>query len=168
MEKKTLETRDKFIEAIGTLGESIGLNRTVCQIYALLYINPEPLSPSEICKILAVSKGNISINMKKLEEWNAVKKVWRKGYARSLYKANEDIEEIVADKLKDGIEKRASQLRNTVKHLKTSIKSAAVGKEADKKTSEYYLASLKKIENFLGHFELFTQNMDVLKSFLKK
>jgi len=168
MEKKTSEIRDRFIEAIGNLGESIGLNRTVCQMYALLYINPEPLSPTEIGNILGVSKGNVSINMKKLEEWNAVKKVWRKGYARSLYSANEDVEGIIADKLKSGIEKRVAALNDTVAGLKASIKSAPGGKDADKKTRKHYSESISKMESLLKHSELFTENIDLLKSFLKK
>ncbi len=167
MENKTEEIRDRFIEAVGNMGESIGLNRTVCQIYALLYMSPDPLSPADIGRLLGVSKGNISINMKKLEEWNAVKRVWRKGYARSLYSANEDIESIVIEKLKTGIEKRVSHMRDTLAELKTSIKSES-GKRGDKKINRHYSDSISRMEGLLKHSELFTENIDLLKSLLKK
>ncbi|MCM8777478.1 MAG: MarR family transcriptional regulator [Candidatus Omnitrophica bacterium] len=157
-----MDIREKFIETIGNLGESIGLNRTVCQIYALLYINPEPLSPAEIGRTLGVSKGNISINIKKLEEWNAVKKVWKKGYTRSFYTANADIEGIIFEKLKTGLTKRNRLLIETIIEMKKSIKTT------DKKVKKYYSTRLLQIESLLKQSELFTKNIDILRSFLKK
>ncbi|MCM8821105.1 MAG: MarR family transcriptional regulator [Candidatus Omnitrophica bacterium] len=157
-----MDITEKFIETIGNLGESIGLNRTVCQIYALLYINPEPLSPAEIGRTLGVSKGNISINIKKLEEWNAVKKVWKKGYTRSFYTANGDIERIIFEKLKTGLAKRNRLLTETITEMKKSIK------KTDKKVKKYYSTRLLQIERLLKQSELFTKNIDILRSFLKK
>lgn len=163
---KTSNTPDKFIEAIGSLGESIGLNRTVCQIYALLYITPEPLSPAQIGRMLGISKGNVSINMKKLEEWNAVKKVWLKGYSRSFYNANDDMEGIIFDKLKTGLEKRNRLLEEAVSGIKKSLK--AKGKTADKKLMRHYSSRIKNVENLLKQVNLLTKNIDLLKSLLKK
>ncbi len=167
MDKKTVEIRDKFIEAVGNMGESLGISRTVCQIYALLYINPEPLSPAEIGRLLAVSKGNVSINMKKLEEWNAVKKVWRKGYARSFYTANEDIEGVVLERLKSGLKKRLDQMKSTLTELKDSIKSLS-SKSGDKKISKYYSTSFTRMENLLIQSDLFLENINLFKSLFKK
>ncbi|MCX8082082.1 MAG: hypothetical protein N3D17_01600 [bacterium] len=157
-----MDITEKFIETIGNLGESIGLNRTVCQIYALLYIEPEPLSPIEISRKLGVSKANISINLKTLEDWNAVKKIWRKGYARSLYTANEDIEGIIFEKLKTGLTKRNRLLTETIAEIKKAVKTS------DKKLNKHYSTRLSKVEGLLKKSELFTKNMDILRSFLKK
>ena len=169
MEKNIEAVRDRFIEMLGNIGESVGLNRTVCQIYALLYINPDPLSPAEIGRSLGASRGNISINMKKLEEWNAVKKVWKKGYVRSFYKANQDIESIVVEKLKTGLEKRTVTMRESLAELKSSIKSSSKA-EATKtdKQRKHILDSISKVEDFLKYSDLFIENIDLLKSFFKK
>lgn len=161
-----MNTTDKFVEAIGNLGESLGLNRTVCQIYALLYITPEPLSPAQIGRLLSISKGNVSINMKKLEEWNAVKKVWLKGYSRSFYTANDDMESIIFDKLKTGLQKRNNLLKESLSEIKKSMKTT--DKSADKKLSRHYSSRISNVEHLLKQAELFTQNMDILKSLLKK
>jgi|LSQX01.3.fsa_nt_gb DNA-binding transcriptional regulator GbsR (MarR family) len=169
MEKNIEKVRDRFIEMLGNIGESLGLNRTVCQIYALLYISPDPLSPAEIGRLLGASRGNISINMKKLEEWNAVKKVWKKGYVRSFYKANQDIESIVVEKLKTGLEKRTVTMRESLAELKSSIKSSSKA-EATKtdKQRKHILDSISKVEDFLKYSDLFIENIDLLKSFFKK
>jgi len=161
-----MEITEKFIETIGTLGESIGLNRTVCQIYALLFITPEPLSPADIGRTLGVSKGNISINLKKLEEWNAVKKVWRKGYSRSFYTANEDIEDIIFEKLKTGLKKRNVILESMLSEIKKKIKTS--DRTEDKKLMRYYSSRISKIEGLLKETTFFTKNIDTLKYLLKK
>ena len=161
-----MEITEKFIETIGTLGESIGLNRTVCQIYALLFITPEPLSPADIGRTLGVSKGNISINLKKLEEWNAVKKVWRKGYSRSFYTANGDIEDIIFEKLKTGLKKRNVILESMLSEIKKKIKTS--GRTEDKKLMRYYSSRISKIEGLLKEITFFTKNIDTLKYLLKK
>ena len=162
MVKKVEEVKNKFIEMIGNLGESLGLNRTTCQIYALLYIHSSPLSPTQIGKTLGISKGNVSINLRKLEEWNAVKKVWRKGYARSLYKANENIEEIIFQKLKTGIEKRTYQLEQSIKDIQNHLKKKNKDEE-----SKYIKKKISEIEKLTKKLSAITKNLEYLKNFME-
>ncbi|HOL36138.1 MAG TPA: ArsR family transcriptional regulator, partial [bacterium] len=144
------DSRDKLIEAAVNLGESIGLNRAVCQIYALLYLSEKPLSPTEIGKMLEMSKGNVSINLRTLEQWNAVKKVWRKGYSRALYTANENIEEIILNKLKTGLEKKISYARPLINEAK----------EKEKSKDEKFLSKLNRIEKLISKIEFFLENFE--------
>lgn len=156
------EIKEKFIETAGNTGESIGLNRTVCQIYALLYISSEPLSPVEISRQLGISKGNVSINLKKLEEWNATKKVWRKGYARSLYEANRDVEGIIFQRIKTGLEKRITYINSTIEEIKKKLKKS-------RKNGE--ISSIKKkiseIEKVTEKLTIIVKNLDYLKTLMK-
>jgi len=149
------KTKEKLIEAATNLGEGIGLNRAVCQIYALLYLSDHPLSPTEIGKILGMSKGNVSINLRTLEQWDAVKKIWRKGYSRALYTANENIEEIVLNKLKTGIEKR-------LKYIKPII---SLAKENPSHSDENFSEKINQIEKLLSKIEFFLSNFETIKSF---
>ncbi|MCM8758634.1 MAG: MarR family transcriptional regulator [Candidatus Omnitrophica bacterium] len=153
------EIRDRLIEAAVNLGESLGLNRTVCQIYAFLYLSDQPLSPTEIGKTLGMSKGNVSINLRILEQWNAVRKVWKKGYTRPLYVANEDIEEIVMNKLKSGLEKRL----NYVKPLMNEIKKSRAG-FVEKK---FFDEKLEKIEKLISKIEFLLNNIETVKLLTK-
>jgi DNA-binding transcriptional regulator GbsR (MarR family) len=129
-------------------------------------MTPEPLSPAQIGRLLSISKGNVSINMKKLEEWNAVKKVWLKGYARSFYTANDDMEGIIFEKLKAGLQKRNNLLKESLSGIKKTMKPS--GKSADRKLSRHYSSRISNVERLLKQLELFTQNIDLLKSLLKK
>ena len=91
MNSEIEKVRDYFIEIAGDMAGNLGLNSIAGQMYALLYISSEPVSLDEITHILKVSKGNVSVNIRVLERWGAVKKVWVKGSRRNFYKANEDI-----------------------------------------------------------------------------
>ncbi len=153
MDKNKEKIMDTLIESFGNVGESLGLNRALCQIYALLYFSPVALTLTEISKTLDTSKGNVSINMKKLEEWNALKKVWRKGYTRSLYKANENIEEVILDRIKSGAEKRVKSLKQSLSGIHSS--------------PGVNPAKIKQIKNFIKKIEFLLKNFDSIKSFLE-
>ncbi|RKX96882.1 MAG: transcriptional regulator [Spirochaetes bacterium] len=156
--------KEKFIEIFGNLGEGLGLNRTVCQIYALLYITPNPLSPAEIGRQLGISKGNVSINLKKLEEWEAVEKVWRKGYARSLYRANDDIDGIIFQKLKTGIEKRIKRIDKSLKNIKLQMKRKS--KESDENI-KYMKKKIFEIEKLIKKLSEVAKSLQYLKNFME-
>ena len=158
--------RDIFIGTAVTLGESLGLNRAVCQIYALLYFSEEPLSPTQIGEILSMSKGNISISMRTLEQWNAVKKVWRKGYARALYQANGDIEGVVLDKLKTGLNKRLSVLKEAVSEMKQKLDNK--GRKTEGSVSRaFYVDRFARVDGFVKKVQFLIDNLDYLKKLSK-
>jgi len=156
--------KEKFIEIIGNLGEGLGLNRTVCQIYALLYITPNPLSPAEIGRQLGISKGNVSINLKKLEEWEAVEKVWRKGYARSLYRANDDIDGIIFQKLKTGIEKRIKRIERSLRNIKSQLQKKDEGSNENIK---YMKKKIFEIEKLIKKLSEVAKSLQYLKNFME-
>jgi len=156
--------KEKFIETIGNFGEGLGLNRTVCQIYALLYITQKPLSPAEIGRQLGISKGNVSINLKKLEEWEAVEKVWRKGHARSLFKANDNIEGIIFQKLKNGIEKRINKIEMSLKNIKLQLKKK---NKEDSKEVEHIKKKILEIEKLTKKLSTVAKNLEYLKNLME-
>nr|WP_250152405.1 GbsR/MarR family transcriptional regulator [Ancylobacter radicis] len=54
------------------MGSRWGINRTVGQIYALLYVSPEPLCAEEIVEALGISRSNVSMSLRELQAWNLV------------------------------------------------------------------------------------------------
>lgn len=66
-------TAQKFIIHWGEMGERWGINRTVAQIHALLYISPEPLNAEEISETLSVARSTVSSGLKELQNWGIVK-----------------------------------------------------------------------------------------------
>src|SRR3989338_2471833 len=75
------EAVDTFIQGAGQISAALlgMINKVGGQIYALLFLAEEPLSLDDISDRLEVSKSNVSINIRMLEEYNLVRKVWIKG-----------------------------------------------------------------------------------------
>jgi DNA-binding transcriptional regulator GbsR (MarR family) len=61
-----------FVLHFGEMGSRWGINRTVGQIYALLYVSPKPLCAEEIVEALGISRSNVSMSLRELQAWNLV------------------------------------------------------------------------------------------------
>jgi DNA-binding transcriptional regulator GbsR (MarR family) len=61
-----------FVLHFGEMGSRWGINRTVGQIYALLYVSPRPLNAEDIVEALGVSRSNVSMGLRELQAWNLV------------------------------------------------------------------------------------------------
>lgn len=61
-----------FVLHFGEMGSRWGINRTVGQIYALLYVSPKPLCADEIVEALGISRSNVSMGLRELQSWNLV------------------------------------------------------------------------------------------------
>ena len=59
-----------FVLHFGEMGSRWGINRTVGQIYALLYVSPDPLNAEQIVEALGVSRSNVSMGLKELQAWS--------------------------------------------------------------------------------------------------
>lgn len=114
MNNKLELAQNKFIGGISRMSDAFGINRFVVQLYALLYLNGNPLSLDELTEALGVSKGNVSINIRELEKWGAVKNVWVKGSRKDYYQADPDLKKILFNKVKSAIQKRTVELSNLV------------------------------------------------------
>ncbi len=95
VEKKSEEFEkalDSFIEAAGKISANmLGMvNKVGGQIYALLFLSTKPLSLDDIAEILKISKSNISINIRLLEDCKLVRKVWVKGTRKDYYEASRE------------------------------------------------------------------------------
>ncbi|MDD5421798.1 MAG: HTH domain-containing protein [Candidatus Omnitrophota bacterium] len=147
MNRKLEMAQDKFIESIGKLCGSFGLNKFVAQLYAVLYLSNKPLSLDEMAEELEVSKGSVSINIRELEKWGAVKNIWVKGSRKDYYEAELDIKKVFANKLRSAVQKRIAEVSNMTDEFKKITKSAATElTDEEKVIAQVYEERLKKIE----------------------
>ncbi|ULR42230.1 GbsR/MarR family transcriptional regulator [Rhizobium sp. K102] len=61
-----------FVLHFGEMGSRWGINRTVGQIYALLFVSSGPLCAEEIAESLGISRSNVSMSLRELQAWNLV------------------------------------------------------------------------------------------------
>jgi DNA-binding transcriptional regulator GbsR (MarR family) len=84
----------KFILHWGEMGQAWGINRTVAQIHALLFIAPKPLNAEEIADALEVARSNVSTGVKELQGWGIVKRVHVLGDRRDHFESLQDVWEM--------------------------------------------------------------------------
>lgn len=80
----------KFILHWGEMGAKWGINRTVAQIHALLYLSPRPLNAEEIAQTLCVARSNVSASLKELQNWGVVRVVHVMGDRRDHFETMRD------------------------------------------------------------------------------
>ncbi len=80
-------TATRFIVHWGEMGARWGINRTVAQIHALLYVSEEPLTAEQIAQSLSVARSNVSNSLRELQAWGLVKVVHVLGDRRDHFQA---------------------------------------------------------------------------------
>ena len=85
----------EFIVHWGKMGARWGINRTVAQIYAQLYLSPRPLNAEEISETLSVARSTVSTGLHELQGWNLVKLVQVLGDRRDHFEAVSDVWEMM-------------------------------------------------------------------------
>jgi DNA-binding transcriptional regulator GbsR (MarR family) len=131
----------KFILHWGEMGTRWGLNRTVAQVHALLYISPAPLNADDIVEALEVARSNVSTSLKELQGWGIVRLVHVLGDKRDHFESLKDVWElfrIVMD------ERKKREFDPTMRMLHDCIAEA----EKDKATDEYTEDRLRELYAF--------------------
>lgn len=138
--------QQKFVLHWGEMGTRWGINRTVAQIHALLYISPRPLQAEEIVETLQVARSNVSTSLKELQGWGIVKMVHVMGDKRDHFESMKDVWEMFRVVLD---ERKRREIDPTLAMLRECIAEAEQQKEKD----SYTLERLQALRDF---FELTT------------
>lgn len=88
---KLSNSMQEFILHWGEMGTRWGVNRTVAQVHALLYLSPEPLTAEEISDALSVARSNVSTSLKELQNWNLIQIESHIGDRREFFRTSSDV-----------------------------------------------------------------------------
>ncbi len=113
-----------FIALAGDVAEMVSFNRSLGQLYGLLYLSMEPLSLEEIAQTCRMSKGNASIHLRILENWNAIHSSSQPGTRKDYYIANRDLKNLITQRLEEGVTKRLNLVRQRLGSLETHPNTA--------------------------------------------
>jgi len=108
----------QFVAHFGEMGSKWGINRTVGQIYALIFISERALNADEIAELLEFSRSNVSMGLKELQAWRLVHLRHQPGDRREYFEAPSDVWEIfrvlAEERRRREIEPTLSMLRNAM------------------------------------------------------
>ena len=138
---KLSSVQQKFILHWGEMGTSWGINRTVAQVHALLFISPKPLNADHIVDTLGVARSNVSTSLKELLGWGIVKRVHLPSDQRDHFESMKDVWEMFRVVLD---ERKKREIDPTMQMLNECIAES----EKTKETDAYTLQRLGDMRDF--------------------
>ncbi len=123
----------KFILHWGEMGTRWGINRTVAQIHALLYLSPRPLNAEEIAETLGVARSNVSNSLRELQGWRIVKLIHVMGDKRDHFESMKDVWEMFRVVLD---ERKRREIDPALAVLRECLEQIETEKKADQYTAE--------------------------------
>src|ERR1035437_4851198 len=138
---KLSSVQQKFILHWGEMGTSWGINRTVAQVHALLFISPKPLNADDIVETLGVARSNVSTSLKELQGWGIVRRVHVLGDQRDHFESMKEVWEM----FRVGLEKRKTREMDPTWRWSGECITEA---EKDKETYEYSEPRLRDLNAF--------------------
>lgn len=135
-------TAQKFVLHWGEMGTRWGVNRTVAQIHALLYLSGRPLTADDIVETLGVARSNVSNSLKELQSWKLVRVSHVLGDRRDHFQALQDVWEIFRVILEE-------RKRREIDPTLTVLRECAIEGEDDAGLDAATLARMQVVLEFL-------------------
>jgi DNA-binding transcriptional regulator GbsR (MarR family) len=138
-------TEQKFILHWGEMGTRWGVNRTVAQIHALLYLAERPLTADDIVETLGVARSNVSNSLKELQSWKLVRVTHVLGDRRDHFLALQDVWEIFRVILEE-------RKRREIDPTLSVLRECAIEGTQDKALGASGLVRMQTVLDFLEMF----------------
>lgn len=119
-------TLSRFVLHWGEMGTRWGVNRTVAQIHALLYISGRPMHAEEIVETLNVARSNVSNSLRELQGWSLVKLVHIAGDRRDHFETSKHVWELMRTIVQ---ERQRREIAPTIEMLREVLADPAIHKE---------------------------------------
>ena len=144
----------QYILHWGEMGTKWGINRTVAQIHALLYLSPTAVPAEDIAQTLSVARSNVSTSIRELETWGIVRAVHVLGDRREHYESMKDVWEmfrlVIEQRKRREIDPTREMLRQCLANLDPKEPGADYTRE--------------RLQAMAGFFEAVTELHDQMKS----
>jgi DNA-binding transcriptional regulator GbsR (MarR family) len=143
----------KFILHWGEMGTRWGINRTVAQVHALLFLSEKPLPADEIAQTLGVARSNISTSLRELQNWGIIRVVHVIGDRRDHFESIKDVFvmfRIIAR------ERKKREIDPTLRVLRDCLEESGRPKAADAHTRE-------RLGDLMNFFEVATTAYEQLE-----
>jgi DNA-binding transcriptional regulator GbsR (MarR family) len=134
---------ERFILQWGDMGSQWGVNRSVSQIHALLYLSERPLTADEIASTLSLARSNVSNSIRELMAWDLIRRVPVKGDRREHFEAETDLWEIA---MRIAAVRKEREIDPAVAALKSCVADA----EGDPKL---HPVAARRLKDMLGFVE---------------
>src|SRR3954467_6168241 len=163
-------SQDLFIRRWGEMGQTWGINRTMAEIHALLYITAQPLCTDDVMDRLHISRGNASMSLRALCDWGIIRRLHKRGERREYFESLSDVWEMFSIIAAERKRREMDPVLETIKQCQRMLDEQTLGKSAAK--SEAVQLTRQRLEGMQEFMEvtnkLFQQFVGNAKSGLNR
>jgi DNA-binding transcriptional regulator GbsR (MarR family) len=163
VQQKLQVAQDLFIRRWGEMGQTWGINRTMAEIHALLYVVGEPLCTDDVMERLNISRGNASMSLRALCDWGIVHRVHKRGERREYFESLSDVWELFSMIVAERKRREMDPVLETIKQCGKMLDEESLGKLAARSAAvqltrqrldgmqEFMEVSNKIFQQFIGN-----------------
>src|SRR5882724_5419050 len=129
-EQQLRVAQDLFIRRWGEMGQTWGINRTMAEIHALLYICVTPLCTDDVMDRLNISRGNASMSLRALCDWGIIRRLHKRGERREYFESLSDVWEMFSIIAAERKRREMDPVLETIKQCQNMLGESALGKSA--------------------------------------
>src|SRR5271168_215360 len=129
--------QDLFIRRWGEMGQTWGINRTMAEIHALLYICGTPACTDDVMERLNISRGNASMSLRALCDWGIVRRLHRLGERREFFESLSDVWQMFSLIAAERKRREMDPVLETIRQCQKMLSEQSIGKSA--KTERVHL-----------------------------
>src|SRR6202521_2223718 len=139
------EVEDRFVDLWDTMSSLWGISPTMARIHGLLYITGAALSMDDIMARLAISRGNVSMNLSKLVEWGLVRRVHKRGDRRDYYESLSDVWEMFTLVASQRKRREIDPILTTLRRCQDQLSSETLGSRAEEPAAQERAQRIKDL-----------------------
>lgn len=143
------EVEEEFVRLWRTMSSLWGISPTMAEIHGLLFITEQAMSMDDIMARLKISRGNVSMNLSKLQEWGLVRKVHQRGDRREYYESVGDVWEMFTLVAAQRKRREVDPILATLKKCRESLGPEALGAAAEDDAVRDRARRLSELTEFL-------------------
>jgi DNA-binding transcriptional regulator GbsR (MarR family) len=155
--------QDLFIRRWGEMGQTWGINRTMAEIHALLYICSMPLCTDDVMDRLNISRGNASMSLRALCDWGIIRRMHKRGERREYFESLSDVWEMFSIIAAERKRREMDPVLETIKQCRQMLDEETLGKAVAKQDAivltrgrlehmeEFMTVTNKLFQQFVGN-----------------
>jgi HTH-type transcriptional regulator, glycine betaine synthesis regulator len=143
------KAQDLFIGRWGEMGQTWGINRTMAEIHALLYIAAEPLCTDDVMERLNISRGNASTSLRSLCDWGIIRRLHKRGERREYFESLSDVWEMFGIIAAERKRREMDPVLETIRQCRRMLGEETLGKASRSPSVAATRQRLEGMEEFM-------------------
>ncbi len=147
---KLTPVTERYILHWGEMGTRWGVNRSVAQVHALLYLSPKPIPADEIAETLSIARSNVSTSLKELQGWGLVQMTHVLGDRRDHFESKKELWDLLMIIVE---ERKRREIDPTLIMLRECVREAKEDRETDPEIKKRIQTTLAFVESMTTWYD---------------